>query len=672
MNRKEEQMPNAYMGKVLWADLTTGKIWAEDIPEQTYREFLCGYGLGAKIVYDRQPPKVDALGPDAILGFTTGLLTGTGAPFTGRYMVVGKSPLTGTWGDANSGGHFSPMLKRTGYDAVFVKGKSEKPVVLVIREDKAELVDASFVWGKDCVETEDLIREKLGDKKYQIACIGPAGEKLSLISGVITDKGRAAGRSGLGAVMGSKKLKAIAALGDKKTEIADPDTFSRLRKSYLEKFKRKPPFKDKTSVDNINFMGKMVRSFFPFLFATPPATYKELITRYGTAGMTAYSAECGDSPVKNWGGSGYHDFPIDSKSSRISDANVVKYQEKRYFCAFCPLGCGGIVKVKQGEYAVEEGHKPEYETLGAFGTMCLNDDIESIIAANDICNRAGLDTISAGATIAFAIECYENGIITDRDTDGLKLTWGNADAIVKMTKKIAARSGFGDVLADGVKRAAERIGKGSEKFAVHAGGQELPMHDPRFDPTFGTAYEVEPTPGRHTISSDTYVMLMELHRKFKHIKPFKQVSLKSSKYNYSRVGEHQTVNSTFVQVANGAGACLFGLLVGEYPLFEWINAATGWKLDTQAFLTIGERILTLRHCFNVREGIKPVDTQIRNRAGGYPPLKKGPLADVTLDLDTMASRYYQKLGWNYQTGIPDKQRLQSLGLTNVVKDLYRD
>jgi aldehyde:ferredoxin oxidoreductase len=664
-------MPCGYMGKVLWVDLTTGKIWDEEVEEQTYREFLCGYGLGAKILYDRQPSGIDPLGPDAILGFTTGLLTGTGAPFTGRYMVVGKSPLTGTWGDANSGGHFSPMLKSTGYDAVFVKGIAQTPVMLVINEDKAELVDATFVWGKDCVETEDIIREKLGDKKYQVACIGPAGEKLSLISCVINNKGRAAGRSGLGAVMGSKRLKAVAVLGDRKTELANPDAFARLRKDYLERFKKKPPFKDKASVDNINFMGRMVRRFF-LLFATPPATYKELIMRYGTGGMTAYSAECGDSPVKNWGGSGYHDFPISSKSYKISDENLIKYQEKKYFCAFCPLGCGGTMKAVAGRYAVGESHKPEYETLAAFGTMCLNDDIESIIAANDICNRAGLDTISAGATIAFAIECYENGILTDDDTDGIKLTWGNADAIVKMTEHLAARAGLGDVLADGVKRAAEKIGNGSEKFAIHAGGQELPMHDPRFDPTFGTAYEVEPTPGRHTISSDTYVMLMELHKKFKQVRPVKQVSLKSSKYNYDKVGECQTINSSFVQVANGAGVCLFGLLVGEYPLFEWINAATGWNMNAQDALTIGERILTLRHCFNVREGIKPTDTRIRHRAGGYPSVKKGPLANITLDLDTMAARYYEKLGWDYETGMPGEERLRALGLSDVLKDLRGD
>ncbi len=659
-----------YMGKVLWADLNTGKTWEEEVDEGIYRDYLCGYGLGAKIVYDRQPAKADPLGPDAIIGFTTGLLTGTGAPFTGRYMVVGKSPLTGTWGDANSGGYFSPMLKRTGYDAVFVKGISDKPVILVVNEGRAEIVDAGFVWGKDCVETEDVIREKLGDNKYQIACIGPAGEKLSLISGVITDKGRAAGRSGLGAVMGSKKLKAVAALGERKTEIADLNTFNKVRKDYMDRFKKKVPFKDKTSVDNLNFMGKLVRSFFPFLFATPPATYKELIMRYGTGGMTAYSAECGDSPVKNWGGSGYHDFPIGAKSYKISDERLIKYQEKKYYCAFCPLGCGGIVRVKSGAYALEHGHKPEYETLAAFGTMCLNDDIESIIMANDICNRAGLDTISAGATIAFAIECFENGIITENETDGIKLTWGNADAIIEMTEKLAGRSGFGDVLADGVKRAAEKIGNGSERFAVHAGGQELPMHDPRFDPTFGTAYEVEPTPGRHTISSDTYLMLMELHKKFDDVKPVKQVSLKSAKYNYEKVGDFQPDTSCFVQVANGAGVCLFGLLVGEYPLFEWLNAATGWNLDARAYRTVGQRILTLRHCFNVREGIKPADTMIRNRAAGYPPLTKGPLANVTLDLDKLSGRYYEKVGWDYATGLPSKERLHSLGLHKVFEDLY--
>jgi aldehyde:ferredoxin oxidoreductase len=542
--------------------------------------------------------------------------------------------------------------------------------MLVVTAGKAELRDASFVWGKDCVETEELIRRELDNDKYQIACIGPAGEKLSLISGVITDGGRAAGRSGLGAVMGSKKLKAIAVLGDKKTEIADQKTFSKLRTDYLEKFKKKPPFKDKASVDNINFMGKMVRSFFPFLFATPPATYKELITRYGTAGMTAYSNESGDSPVKNWGGSGYHDFPIGAKSWKVSDKNVIKYQEKKYYCAFCPLGCGGIVNVTGGKYRVERGHKPEYETLAAFGSLCLNDDIEAIMYANEICNRAGLDTISAGASVAFAIECFENGIINEQDTGGIKLAWGNADAIIKMTELLASRSGFGDVLADGVKRAAERIGKGSERFAIHAGGQELPMHDPRFDPTFATAYQVEPTPGRHTISSDTYVMLMELHKKFKEVKPVKQVSLKSAKYQYGSIGEFQALNSIYVQVANGAGVCIFGLMVGEYPLFEWLNAATGWGLSSQDYVNIGERILTLRHSFNVREGIKPADTRLKNRAAGNPPLQKGPLANVVIDEEQLGRRYYEKLDWDYQTGLPSRERLEKLGLAEVARQLY--
>jgi len=215
-----------------------------------------------------------------------------------------------------------------------------------------------------------------------------------------------------------------------------------------------------------------------------------------------------------------------------------------------------------------------------------------------------------------------------------------------------------------------KIGRGAEKYAIHAGGQELPMHDPRFDPTFGTAYEAEPTPGRHTISSDTYVMLMELHKKFKQVKPFKQVSLKSSKYSYDKIGEYQTINSCYAQVVNSAGVCTFGTMVGEYPLTEWINAAAGWKLTPDDILKIGERILTLRHVFNVREGITPKDTRIRNRAGGYPPLEKGPLARVQLDLDTMTKRYYEKLAWDHETGMVEKDRLQSLGLDYVAKDLH--
>jgi aldehyde:ferredoxin oxidoreductase len=434
----------------------------EEAPDDSlYRDCLGGYGLGACIIYSRQKAKTDPLGPDNILGFTTGPLTGVPGTFGSRYTVVGKSPLTGGWGDANSGGEFGPYLKLAGYDAVFFTGISSEPVYLFINEGKAELRSAGHLWGKDTNETEDLLKSELG-QEVRINCIGPAGEKQSLLSAIINDKGRAAARSGLGAVMGSKKLKAIAVTGTQKVPVADPEKRLALSKDYLSK--------------ELGFIATMWKD-------------------HGTTWTTSYMTATGDTPTKNWGGIGARDFP---NASALDGPTFAPLVDQHYGCWGCTLACGALMKEGQ-KYQYSAGvHRPEYETLGAFGPLCLNDDIESIIKANDLCNRYGLDTISVGAAVAFALECYEKGLITDKDTGDLQLAWGDGAAIVKLTEQLAKREGFGEVLADGVKRAAEKIGGGAEQYAIQAGGQELPMHDPRLGPSLATAYQVDATPGRHT------------------------------------------------------------------------------------------------------------------------------------------------------------------------------
>jgi len=367
-------MLGGYMGKILFADLSKGKLKDEPLEEKFCRDFIGGYGIGARIIYSRQKGGVDPLGPENILGIMTGPLTGSPALSGSRYTVVGKSPLTGTWGDANSGGYFGPHLKFAGYDGLFFTGISPKPVYLLIKDGKAELRDAAHLWGKDSFETEDILRSELGEKT-EVCCIGPSGENLSLIAAVMNNKGRAAGRSGLGAVMGSKKLKAVAVIDNSKIPLADEQEARELRRKYI---------------------GKLDKSL------------ADLFRDTGTPGITADSAHSGDSPVKNWGGVGIIDFP---NAKLISDDNVIDLQSKKYACWHCSFGCGGHMKAGT-EYQYEAGaHKPEYETLCMFGTNCLNTNLESIIKVNDICNRYGLDTISTGATISFTIECYENGII---------------------------------------------------------------------------------------------------------------------------------------------------------------------------------------------------------------------------------------------------------------------
>ena len=651
----------SYAGKILFVDLTNGEFREEEVQENTYRKYIGGYGLGAKVLYEKIKAGADPLGPENILGFVTGALNGTGAIGSGRYMVVGKSPLTGGWGDANSGGHFAEAIKGAGYDAIFFTGKSEKPVYLVLNDEVRELKDASFIWGKDTVETEDLILKALGDGRFEVACIGPAGEKLSLISGIVNDRGRIAARSGLGAVMGSKNLKAVAVKGQRKVSVADPDRLKKLNSEIRPMYGLRPSRFQ-------NFLSKALTPLLPYLVRLkvplPPPDQKlvaQLFSDYGTSGFVSSSSEMQDSPIKNWSGIAYKDFPMRSRSSKISDDNVVKYMKKKFACSSCPVGCGGVMEVKEERYNIRESHKPEYETIAAFGGMTLNDDIESILMANDMCNRAGMDTISAGGTIAFAIECYENGLITKEDTGGIELRWGSQDAVLKMLDRMIKREGFGDLLADGCRIAAEKIGRGAEKYAMHVGGQEIPMHDPRLNPGFGTTYVADPTPARHTQAG---LGFDEMGLGIMDEKLLSQYNLpKQKKYEYHHKGRKSILVSSYGQIINCSGLCLFHFfIVPTYPLLDYLRAATGWDLTLKELITTGMRIQTLRHLFNIREGISPQDFLLPERIIGRPPLSDGPLKGVTIDIETLKAEYFREMGWDDKTGIPSVEKLKELSL----------
>jgi len=583
------------------------------------RDFMGGYGIGARIIFARQKPKIDPLGPEAILGFVTGPLTGTPALFGSRYGVVGKSPLTGTWGDANSGGDFGPGLKFAGYDAIFLSGISPEPVYLLIDNGKAELRKADHLWGKDTHETEALIQAEVGGK-VRVACIGPSGEKLSLISCIITNRGRAAGRSGLGAVMGAKKLKAVAVKGEQAVPLA--------HKSKLEQARRK----------HSKQLGGQV----------------DIFRRFGLCGFMNQSVQTGDAPVKNWAGS-VVDFP---NAAALSDENVVKLQKRKFACWRCPVGCGGLMKAGSGQYRYPEGvHKPEYEALAVFGSLCLNDNLESIIMANDICNRHGLDVISTGATIAFAIECYENGLITKADTGGIELNWGNHEAIVAMTEKLAKREGMGDLLADGVKRAAEKIGKGAEEFAMHIHGQEMPMHDPKCYTGYAAVY-LDTTPARHTQGS--YKDRPASGLKFP---PYDRKS-------FAGRGEAHKMGSDLIHVVNCAGMCLFGYYFIDFSaLPEFLSLVTGLDWDLEGLLKVGERVANIRQAFNIREGISLKDFKVPGRVIGRPPLQTGPLAGKEVDIETLVKDYFLARGWDPETGKPSRDKLLELGLKDVAEAL---
>ncbi|NQT38069.1 MAG: aldehyde ferredoxin oxidoreductase family protein [Planctomycetes bacterium] len=612
-------------GKVLMVDLGTGQISVETPEDDLYLRYLGGYGLGAYYLYKLQKPGVDPLGAEAHLGFFTGLLTGGPAVTGNRYVVVGKSPKTGTWGDANSGGTFGPAMKLAGFDGVIFCGISEKPVLLVLEGGQAKLVGADDWWGLDCDATEDKTKATYGPKARS-ASIGPAGERQSLLSCIINDKGRAAGRSGLGAVMGSKRLKAIVAVGGEPVAVADADGLKAAVKRHRDELKETDGYK-----------------FFH---------------QYGTSGMTAGATASGDCPIKNWGGIP-DDFPT---ANKISDDTVAALEKKKYGCWKCPIACGGETVVEEGPYK-SSSHKPEYETLGAFGTMCLNDNLESINLCNQICNDYGLDTISAACTVAFAIECFENGLLTTEDTEGVELTWGNHEAIVEVTRQIAEGRGFGGrVLGDGAKVGAERIGKGAEQYAIHIQGEEIPMHDPRLNPGLATSYKMDATPGRHTQMGSWTVEAS--------FTPPGLWTEEFDKYAYTGKAEAHRVLSSHHHASSSAGLCMFAWCnMPPEVLADALSLTTGTPYSLDDIQKIGARIATLRIGFNLREGVRNIDFAVPGRLIGSPPLEGGPLKGVTVDIDTQIREYNEVMGWDPETGVPRRQTLLDLDLDFVAADL---
>ncbi|MGD8519780.1 MAG: aldehyde ferredoxin oxidoreductase family protein [Desulfobacterales bacterium] len=624
-------MANGYMGKIGFVDLTTGEIRHQRINETLIRDYIGGYGLGVRIMFEHQTKGADPLGPDNILGFTAGTLTGTKTPASGRYMTVCKSPLTGGWGDANSGGYFGNELKSAGWDAIFICGAAATAKWVLIRDETIEIRDASHLWGKDTVETEVSIREELNEPKMRVATIGPASERLSLISGIVNDKGRIAARSGVGAVMGSKKLKAVAVRGTGKVGVADKNTLDEVRRKFIKQVREMPGM-------------------------------PEAMMKYGTCGFTAGLVASGATPVKNWQLTGEEAFP---NLTKITDVDIVlKHQTRKYACANCPIACGGIFNVTGGKYPVGEVHKPEYETIAAFGTMCVNDDFESIIKLNDMCNRSGLDTISAGTVLAFAMECFENGIISESDTDGIAMTWGNTDAMIVMLEKIIAREGFGDVLADGVKRAAEKIGNGADEFAVHVGGQEPGLHSPLLLPGRGVGYIGDPTPGRHTAAP-----MARIDAGAGAAAPYPELNLEGyERHAYTGKGPLSAKLSSYLQVGNCAGICLMPMIFfGNYPLLEFFNAVTGLDIDLAEVFKTGARIQTLRQCFNLREGIGFSDIKLPGRLAGRPPMTEGPVSGITVDVENLVAEYFQAMGWDPVNGEPQEAALEKLGLVQLIK-----
>lgn len=613
-----------YVGRHLFLDLSLGLMHADEPAESLRREFIGGYGLGARVLYSQMSPGADPLGPQNVLGFVTGPLTGTPALMASRYCVVGKSPLTGGWGDANSGGEFGPALKAAGFDAVFVRGISPEPAYLLIEDGHAEVRSAHDLWGLDTLDTEEWLKTRHGEN-VRVACIGPAGERLTRFAAIINDRGRAAARSGLGAVMGAKRLKAVAVRGRNKPTVADPDRVKELRRRYLELFKQDG--------------------------------YSQTLRRYGTSGVTRALVTRGRTPIKNWRGA----FPDDFRNVDALDGPAVAdYEIKKYTCWHCNQSCGGILRWERDGH-FHQDHRPEYETLAGLGTYCAIDDLTAVMSMNAMCNRAGLDTISSGATIAFAMECYENDLFSEDELGGLALNWGDSEMAIALLQRIIDRQGLGDLLAEGIQRASQKLGRGSESYAIHAGGQALPAHDPRQHIDFGLAYQMSPTPGRHTQGgidmvnmSPDELQALGVDLGLRDLDP---VLFHAKAY---------AAGTAWTNVLNAAGLCAFGsatMPLDYVPNF--VSAITGWDFDMPECLKTGERIEVIRHLFGLREGRNPLHTRITPRAMGIPALKSGPTAGVTVNMEHLRREYLKIMNWDTGSSVPHRCRLEYLGLDSL-------
>ncbi len=616
---------HGYMGKLLFIDLTTGETRVEPLKEEDARNFLGGPGLGAKILYDRMPAHTDVFGEESMLGFVSGPLNNTGALFGGRYTVVSKSPVTGGWNDANSGGFFGQHLRESGYDAIFVSGISPKPVYILVDEGTVQILDAADLWGLRTSDCEKRLKEKYG-KNSGVAQIGPAGEHLSYMAAIMNDEHRAAARGGSGAVMGSKKLKAVVVRGSGKTPAADPAKLSKIQWEIIQK-----EFK---------------------LFLTDP-TCRDFFF-YGTGGTFEESVATGDTGVKNWTATNLMYTREDA--AKQSSHGLKKYRKKKFRCSSCHVGCSYYMEMDTKSWGRLETTRPEYETMGAFGPLMLNKDVESVCMANQLCNEYGFDTISAGSTIAWAMECYENGLITHEELDGIHLNWGCGDAIVDVLKLMGeGQTEVGRALSMGSRKAAVLLGRG-EEFLVVANGIEQPQHDARYLYGLGRTYLADPTPGRHVKAAISKVTTS------KDFDP--DTSLRNT-------GEQDVEAIIDTEIMNASGACAFGYDYGDPDaIFRSLEAITGHYYDSEEKRKLGLRLFTMRQAFNLREGIRRSQFTISKRM--TTPAFNEALGKKTLKFDLMVDSLYDALDWDKE-GVPTQAALRELGgLDLVLRDLYGD
>ena len=617
---------NGYTGKVLRVDLGTGEARSEELNWDWARKYIGCQGLGIRYLYEELTPGVDPLGPDNRIVLMTGPLVGTVAPCAQKYTLVTKSPLTNTFYDSTAGGHLGPELKFAGYDAVIIQGRAEKPVYLLIRDDRVQILNAAKLWGKDTHETEDSIKKMW--RGVKVLSIGQAGENLVKFACITSDYYRQNGRGGIGAVFGSKNLKAIAIKGSGGVGVAEP-------KRFMEIVKKCTVENAIENEDELQFIG-----------------WKGGL---GTLELMDWTNEMGCLPTRNWTEGSF------AQAAEISAPGAKKIKKSSRACCQCPMACSNFVTVEDGPYKGSSLEGPEYETAALLGSNCGIDNFAAIVQLNLICDRLGLDTIGAGDAASWAMECFEKGILTLEDTGGLELRFGNYEALIELIERIALRQGLGDLLAEGVAGAAKALGRGTEAFAMHVKGLELPGYDPRPAIGMGLAFATSPPGATHTRGFPIAAELFGMW--WLGADPVELDPAKPENKAILLIQQQHWQAYRF-----STGSCDFILLNPEDGLPDEVAAATGWP-EAADWKAIGERIINLSNMFSVREGLTKKDVKLPRRLVSE-PIAEGPSKGRVIspdDFQYMVDDYYQLRRWD-DGGRPDRSKLKELGIEDLAFD----
>lgn len=622
-------MNTGYMGQILRVDLTSGTCTANAIDAEKARKFVGGVGYAAEILFEEVQPGIDPLGPDNKLIFATSPLSDNLVPGGGSVSVCFKSPQTHAWGESRSGSNFGPDLRRAGFDLIVIEGASEKPVYLEVVDGQASLKDASCLLGKDVYEKSDLIEARMPEnlKRKSVMCIGVGGE-LGVAYASIMNRDRAAGRSGGGAVMGAKNILAVAVGGSTRVKHADTKAFMASTKKAIQTVK-----------------AHETRAWF---------------SEFGTTADLAGGDEGGDLPTKNWRA---NNWGKGDELFQYFQKNILVRSNQCY--SGCPIGCGRICEVKEGPYKTPRHEGGEYETVAVFTASSLNKDMDAAVHCGYLCNKWGIDTISAGSAIAFAIDCYQEGVLPKEMAEGLDLDWGNTEVMPKLIEMIAFRKGLGDILANGVKKAAEIIGNGAEEYAIHVKGLEGPAHDPRSAKILGLAYGTASRGMCHIHSMDgSYDAAdMDFGMKEHGVRDPEKVD----RWEEKGKGKDCAILQRGMILPDVLCTCKFMCYAGITPDHwrEMLCATTGWDMSTEELIQVGERVLNLQRMFNVRESLGRKDDMLPKRTMAQP--ESGAFKDeaqcTIKDYDRLLNEYYEACGWDVETGIPTPEKLAELGLT---------